>query len=299
MQLKNVCLFLPLSLLAACAAKENASTEAAAPVSAEQVLAAADSVSFSSDIADINSASRKVIRTADFRCRVNDVFTASTQLENLVKATGGIVQSSRMNNEGGYTQNVYYKEDSVKRVQAYTTTAYLTLRVPAAALDSVVKAIPQLSAFIEHRTLSQEDLTLKYLSNSLKNKVNTDDAKALALAKKSKDAIVANDYNEAKQERNINRSIENLQLLDNANYATIQVEFYQPEMVNTQVVINPEYFAKPSYTLRLGLALSKGWQFLRGLFIVLLGIWPMYIIAALAWVGYKRFRKLSLVKSRI
>jgi hypothetical protein len=135
MQLRNVCLLLLLTvLLAACGSQEGYQNESA-PAATEEVLA--DSVSFSSDISDIRSASRKVIRTADFRCRVNDVFTASTSLENTVKSVGGIVEESRMNNENNFTQSIYHTADSLKEIHTYTTTAYLTLRVLVASLDSV------------------------------------------------------------------------------------------------------------------------------------------------------------------
>ena len=89
---KNVCLFFPLCLLAACGTPDAHYGESAEPAPAsEQVLATADSVVFGNSISSLTSPSRKMIRTADLRCRVDDVFAATTQLEDLVKASGGIV----------------------------------------------------------------------------------------------------------------------------------------------------------------------------------------------------------------
>lgn len=297
---RNVCLLFPLALLAACSAREGAAPhESAAPVSAEQVMAAADSVSFQSDIADINSGSRKVIRTADFRCRVTDVFTATSSLERMVKSVGGIVQESKMDNTSDYTQNVYHSADSIKQVHTYSTTARLSLRVPGAMLDSVINAIPQLSEFIVQRNVQQNDVTLQYLSNALKNKVTSNDEKAMNLASKSKDAIQSDEYSGNKQVQKIDRSIQNLKLLDDAHYANLQVEFFQPERVATQVVMNPEYYSKPSFGKRFLLALNNGWSIVREIFVVLVTIWPVIIIGVvLGIVLRKQLKRRRLFPTR-
>ena len=295
MQLRNVCLLLLFTvLLAACGSQEGYQNEST-PAATEAVLATADSVSFSSDISDIQSASRKVIRTADFRCRVNDVFSASTSLENTVKSVGGIVEESRINNENNLTQSIYHTADSLKQVQTYTTTACLTLRVPVSSLDSVVKAIPELATFIDRRTLSQQDVTLKYLSNSLKNEPSGRTTKAMDVAKKSEEIIAADEYLTQKHENTVDRRIANLQLLDETNYATIKVEFFQPERINTQVVINPDYFSKPSYGIQFMLALNNGWQLLREIFLVLISIWPLLFGAAGIVIFYRKYNNKRLL----
>lgn len=291
MQLKNVCLLFSFTILLAACGSQESYESADAPAQTKELLATADSTSFASDIADINSASRKVIRTADFRCRVNDVFTASTSLENTVKSVGGIIEESRMNNENGYTQSLYHTPDSLKQVHTYTTTSHLTLRVPAASLDSVVKAIPELATFIEYRNLAQEDVTLKYLSNSLKNEPSGRTQKALDVAQKTEDVIAADDYLTQKHANTVDRQINNLAMLDKANYATIKVEFFQPERINTQVVINPDFYAKPSFGVQFLLALNNGWQLLRDIFIAFLSIWPLLILAIVGWVLYRNYRK--------
>jgi hypothetical protein len=296
----NVCLLSVLCFLAACSSQEAYESKASeAPAETEALLASADSTSFASDIADIRSASRKVIRTADFRCRVNDVFTAATALENVVKGVGGIVEESRMANNDSYSNSLYHTADSLKQVHAYTTTSYLTLRVPVASLDSVIKAIPELATFIEHRNLSQEDVTLKYLANSLKNDGGGRTTKAMDIAKKSEEVIAADEYLTQKHDNIVDRQVQNLALLDESNYATIKVEFFQPERINTQVAINPEYFAKPTFGLQFTLALSKGWNLLRELLIALLSIWPLIASGIAGWFAYKKYRRPALLKAKL
>ncbi|HYD21911.1 MAG TPA: DUF4349 domain-containing protein [Flavipsychrobacter sp.] len=297
MHTKSVCLFLPLCLLAACGTPDAHYGESAEPApAAEAVLATADSVAFGNSIFSLTSPSRKMIRTADLHCRVDDVFAASTQLESLVKASGGIVEESKMTNQSTGSRNIYHTADSIKKVEVYTSTAHLVLRVPVAALDTVLKTIPAISTFVESRTLAQEDVTLRYLNNSLKNEVRTDTRDPMALAKKSGEAIEAAEYLAGTNERSIDRRIENLQLLDEVNYTTITVDLHQPERVNTAVVINADRLTEIAYGIQLMLAFSKGWQAIKGLFVVMITLWPLWIVAVTALLAYRRFRRPAMAR---
>lgn len=289
---KNVCLFFPLCLLAACGTPDAHYGESAEPAPAsEQVLATADSVVFGNSISSLTSPSRKMIRTADLRCRVDDVFAATTQLEDLVKASGGIVEESKMINQSTGSRNIYHSADSIKKVEVYTTTAHVVLRVPVAALDTVLKTIPAISTFVESRTLAQEDVTLRYLTNSLKNETRADIKDPMALAKKSGEAIAAAEYIAGTNERSIDRRIENLHLLDEVNYATITVDLHQPERVNTMIVVNTDHATEVPYATQLMLSLNKGWQLIKGLFAAIITLWPLWIIAFVGFAVYRRFRQ--------
>jgi hypothetical protein len=111
------------------------------------------------------------------------------------------------------------------------------------------------------------------------------------VAKKSEEVIAADEYLTQKHENTVDRRITNLELLDEANYATIKVEFFQPERINCQVVINADYFSKPSFGVQFMLALNNGWQLLREIFIGLLSIWPLLFGAAGIILFYRKFRK--------
>jgi len=128
---KKIWAILPLALLCACSSKYSGSADSTpAPTAKANNTVSADSVNFSTDI---TSPSRKIIRTAYFHCRVDNVYTATSKLEDMVKATGGIVQESKMETTMGEQKTLNYKPDSLKHVQVYQTTSNLTLRVPVAA----------------------------------------------------------------------------------------------------------------------------------------------------------------------
>jgi hypothetical protein len=250
------------------------------------MTAAADSTTLGSDITDINSPSRKMVRTADITCRVDDVYDVTSRLENTVRALHGIVAESRMENRTDETKTLNYKPDSLKQVRTYTTTAYLTLRVPQEYLDSVMKLIPSMATFIEHRTLKQDDNTLQYLSNALKNEALKPTIADTPL--KTEQAIV---YNDNKKEQIVDRKINNLQLLDDANYATISVDLFQPQKVDALTIADPASATVLPFGKRLGLALIGGWNGCREVLLTLLQIWPLWLLVLLLGWGYKQARK--------
>ena len=229
----------------------------------------------------LNDPSRKIIKTADLRCRVTDVFTATTRMERLAAATGGQISESHMENTTDEMRNLPYKPDSLKQVESYTTTAHLILRIPVLMLDTVLSDIAANASFINNRSLHLDDVTLRYLSNKLKNDAmaaNDAAQRARQLARRSKEAVVSGGYTDQRDETRIDRQIENLQLTDQVTYATLTVDLYQPQRLTRTITPNVEYLMKPTLGQQAGIALNNGWQLLRAMLIGLLQIWPILII---------------------
>jgi hypothetical protein len=243
--------------------------------------------------APINDPARKIIKTADLRCRVGDVFAAVTRTERLVAATGGQVSDSRMENSTDETRSLPYKPDSLRRVESYTTTAHLTLRIPVTALDTVLSDIAAGADFINNRSLHLDDVTLRYLSNRLKNEAlaaNNSAQHAQKLARHSHEAIYSGDYTDERNETRIDRQIENMQINDQVSYATLTVDLCQPQRLAQRVVPDIGNLMKPTVGQQAALALADGWQLLRVAVVGLLRIWPLLIVAA-AGVFLFRYRR--------
>ncbi|RBL89578.1 DUF4349 domain-containing protein [Chitinophaga flava] len=281
---------LPAVVLAACSqSNPHDSSTRAADDETSKYVATADSTGFSNDIASLTSPSRKRVRTADVRCRVGDVFTASTRMERTVAGLQGVVVESTMKNKYNGQYELPYTADSLKRMQLYTPTANLTLRVPVAHLDSVVSTLTSMAAFIDYRVLTDKDYTLSYLSNSLKNDRTGQSTGKTVPGKKSTALDVAK-YEDQKAETNVDRSIANLQILDDVAYATFTVELFQSEVANVETVINPRRISRAAFGTELLNAVREGASLLRDLLLFFVQIWPLLILAVLGWFGYKRYR---------
>ncbi|SEW52604.1 DUF4349 domain-containing protein [Chitinophaga arvensicola] len=282
--------YLGIPLLALCACQSNVSKEM------RDYAATADSTSLSNDITQINSASRKRVKSADVRCRVNNVFAATSSMEQLVTRLGGIVVESNLQNESVQQFNLPYTADSVKQVQLYTPIANITLKVPVEHLDSVVNALTINAAYIDHRVVKDQDMTLKYLANALKKEQHEQQEAQLAKVAPAKKGTTLDvvQYKDQKAEQIIDRQMDNLQINDDVNYSTFTVQLFQPRITDEQIVVNPERLTRAGFGTELLVALRTGADVFRNILLFFIQLWPFLLAAALGWFGY---RKVLLRKS--
>lgn len=271
-------------LMSACHANPEAEERAM-----NQYLASADSVvsSSSPDIADLTSDARKVIRKADIKCRVNDVQQAVAELEDFAVFAGGFVQHSHTENNIVSEKTGSYNGDSLKTAQVYRTTASMVIRVPVYALDTLAAHIVGLATFVHHRDMSREDVTLQFLSNTLKSR----EAKKLAVVpetgngKKERETMVALS-NQASQQ--VDRRIANLDMVDNSRYATLSLEVYQPEQVFISITRDADKLVTPGFWEQIVTALGKSAGAIKAIILAVITTWPVWIIALLILWWYKR-----------
>ncbi|PSL44808.1 uncharacterized protein DUF4349 [Chitinophaga niastensis] len=253
----------------------------------EDYVKTADSTTFSNDISSLTSASRKRIKSADVRCRVTNVFAATSRLEQIVNEMGGVVAESSLKNEFVQQHELLYTSDSVKRVQLYTPTANLTLKVPVMYLDTVVRSLTAMAGFIDYRIIRDQDLTLKYLSNALKNENEKKAAEKIVPEKKGKPLDVAV-YQHQQEDQVVDRKMVNLEILDDVAYSTFTVQLFQPEVVDVQVVVNPAQATRAGFGTEIIMAMRSGAELLRNILLFFIQIWPFVLALALGWLGYKK-----------
>lgn len=246
--------------------------------------ATADSTSFSNDISNLASASRKRVKSADVRCRVPDVFAATSRLEQLVVRSGGIVVESNLQNESLSHYQLPYTADSVKNVQLYTPVASLTLKVPVEQLDTVVQELTAMAAFIDHRIVKDQDMTLQYLSNALKNEARE---QQVVPSKKGTQLDVAA-YQDRKADAAVDRRMNNLAILENVAYSTFTVQLFQPQIADIQLLVNPAQLSRAGFGTEMMVAVRSGAETLRNILLFLVQLWPFLLIFAGIWMGYRK-----------
>jgi hypothetical protein len=266
-------------LLTLCACGKNEMNE-----SMRDYAATADSTSFSNDISNLASASRKRVKSADVRCRVPDVFAATSRLEQLVVRSGGIVVESNLQNESLSHYQLPYTADSVKNVQLYTPVASLTLKVPVEQLDTVVQELTAMAAFIDHRIVKDQDMTLQYLSNALKNEARE---QQVVPSKKGTQLDVAA-YQDRKADAAVDRRMNNLAILDNVAYSTFTVQLFQPQIADIQLLANPAQLSRAGFGTEMMVAVRSGAETLRNILLFLVQLWPFLLVFAGIWMGYRK-----------
>ena len=291
MATKKIGWLVPLVCLAACSNGSNHEQYAKADSSATAAAAAP------AQALPLNSPERKIIHTADFNCKVQNVMTAVNGLEHMVTAAGGIIEESKLDNSRGETNTIYYKPDSLQQLTTYTTTATLTLKIPAAALDSVIHSIPAMVSFIDSRTIKQTDVTARYMGNNTLLQPNAGaytKESAVKLAKKTDDIIKAQQYEDETTQQMVERKVRQMQLQDDITYATLTVALSQPQQVYSQIIINTDHIGSVPFTTRMGLALQTGFNGLKELILCFANIWPLVLLAIAALVVFKKAKRRPL-----
>lgn len=249
---------------------------------------------------DLKSNERKIIKTADFKARVDNVYDATHRLEQSVNAANGLVTESVMENQTTATRTLAYKTDSLKQVQSYTTTAHITIRISVNLVDTFMSAMASQAKFIDSRNLKLDDVTLQYLSNNLKNIAATESVNSNqpnALSKKTQEAISANDYSQRNTETSISRKIENLGIRDQSSFATIRIDLYQPERLDAVIIPDVNHLMKPSFGDQLHNGLQNGWEVLKLIIIGISNIWALLLLAIVTVLFvYKRKKIFPAIK---
>lgn len=250
-------------------------------------LTTADSTGYKSSLMDIRSASRKRVRTADIRCGVKDVASVTFAIETAVAKVGGITKQSTIRNVSLNSKDLPFTADSLKRVTLFTPVSNMEVKVPVASLDSVVGLLTEMASFIDHRTLKEEDRTLAYLTNALKNEAQSRRGAVTSRAKDSTTLDVER-YNEEKQSETIDRRMNNLAILDDVNYATFTIELFQPEVAKVYTVVNPDQQQQAAFGAELIAAFRIGTVALRNTFLFLIQIWPFLLAAGFGWWFFRK-----------
>lgn len=254
----------------------------------DEYLAIADSTSFANDITDINSPSRKIAKQVEVRCRVKNILNTVTAIEERTRGLGGLVAVSELQNQSVERKLLHYKADSLKEINVYNAKAYLQLRVPAYLLDTMLATLPAIVDFIEYRNIKQDDRTLAYLRNSLKNELYTMNVgKPKKIAATAGNKTISLKPDSAKAEQIIDRRIDNLQLLDDVNYTTINIELSQETQVYASVIPDVNYAASEPFTTQLTYSLSRGLDILKGLVVIIVTLWPLLLIGLITWIIYR------------
>lgn len=245
-----------------------------------------------------NDSTRKIIRTADLKFRVKEVVPATYAIEDIVKYFGGFVSSTHMQSEVERTDLRKVTADSSLETTWYTISNTMVLRVPVEKLDSTLKAIALLIDFVDYRTITAEDVTLSILRTELEQKrLKLYQMKVEGYSNTSNANL---DSRINAEERILSRQIEQdeamltkMELLDRMAYSQISLNFYQREVARYDMIPNEKSISsyRPGYGSRLVESLEAGWYFLGNLLLVLITIWPLYLVGGIVWFTIRYFRR--------
>lgn len=215
--------------------------------------------------------STKIIYTADVRMQVENLAKSAQQLKNLVAYNKGYLATDNQ------SQN------------DYSLSRSFTIRVPAAAFDTLLNQLITAGVFLDYKNVSAQDVTAQYVdvATRLKNKQALEQQYLTILKQATKVSDILEVQTQLAQVReDIDAQMAQLKLLqDQVSYSTINMELYQ----------KLEFKARPkeSFISQLAEAFTNGFLNFKYFLINTVSLWPfaILVVAIIFFVKWWRKRK--------
>ncbi|MDD2792889.1 MAG: DUF4349 domain-containing protein [Sediminibacterium sp.] len=247
---------------------------------------AADSVETQiAALSDGKPGNRKFIRTAELSFRVNDVQQKATTIEGIVKSASGFVVYQHLSNQVNEQSVTELSRDSSLETIHYTVQDEITVRVPTANFDTVLRQITQLAVFLDDQIVQSDDVSFQVLSNHM-----TIRRAASGTKKQRTESAELAGYQQEEADR---AKVDNLSLTDRMKYSDIRLKFTQRPLVKHRVIANYNDTKKyePGFGRKFMNALTDGWSLVEWIFLLLIKLWSLILGGLIAWFLYRKYRK--------
>lgn len=246
---------------------------------------------------DAGDTTHRFIRTADVRFRVNDVVRATYAIEAIVRAHHGYVEHTSLRGREERKELVRVSRDSLLERSWMSVHNDLRIRVPNHQLDSTLIAIAPLVDFLDHRNIDADNVHLQLLAGDLEQRRIAHHRQRVANAvdeqgRKLKETVPVEERLLERQEQSDAAMLSNLGLEERIAYSTLTIDLYQRETLHSTLLAAPPpvaTFSEPA-GLRVAASLAQGWSALLALMLVLLKIWPLWILGGLVLLVMRRMR---------
>ncbi len=179
----------------------------------------------------------------------------------------------------------YYQEESSSNLQGFTSYQ-LTIRIPFNKFESFIKQLEQGEDKLTEKNIQSEDVSIQYYD--LESRLASKRAYLIRYQQMVKDAKTVKDLLEIQEQiRTLQEEIDsNESILRNlsgqVNYSTLNINLFEYQS-NDRMGSNP-------FWIRAKESLQLGWNIVENFCLVLIGMWPVWIILGLGIYGIRKFR---------
>lgn len=216
-------------------------------------------------------ATKKIIRDGRMELKVRSLDTARGQADSLVTRLGGYYASESLSNYG------------------LETSLHLRIRIPAAAFDALVEGLTNSGGEVVFKNIDLRDVTDQFID--LESRLHTKRQYLARYRELLKQARSVSEILEIEaQIRQLEEELDSTAgrlkyLADQVDLSTLNLTLTHKKPYS----FTPEERGK--FTEKLKQSLINGWYSSVDLFLLILGIWPLWvIIVAIVW-SVKRFKK--------
>lgn len=289
---KLLAAFLCAVVLSGCSKKQD---EASAEASADSAVVAADSAQTEAVAAsaehepnttpvtsqkpdvilntEVNAAeaTRRMVREASVTFTAQDVVKTTLAIEKITLEAGGFIEQKNIDFNVIDSRSQKIADGKVKIFEKVDPLAAMVIRVPSERAAGVVNQLLPLMFFLNQQQYSAKRYELRMLEEKI-----------------SQTQHVPSDTRNA-QLSEISR-LTRMEVQDRVRYSTITLAISQPTLVRERIDIDVDAVARlngDSFWKRAWNGIQYGWHFVLDLLVLLITIWPLYLLALLFYVVYR------------
>lgn len=230
-----------------------------------------EAVAVKPDVMNPVTVSKKLIKDGNMRIETKDLQASKQRMDGLLKQYNGYYESENLDNND------------------VETSYYLKIRLPALSFEALIGALENGEDEVKSKYVQTRDVTEEYIDvvARLKNERAYMARYQALLAKAStvKDILSIEESIRKLQEEIESREGRLKYLNDQIAFSTLDIQLYKDK---------PYKYAskqKDPFGERVKQALSNGWSFIVGLALLLIAMWPLWLIGAGVVVVVRRVRK--------
>lgn len=279
------------SAVFSCSKSETGENSAAASeTSAEKTSTDPVSYAAKQDIKD-----KKFVKTADVDMEVKDVYDATIKIEKSLKDLGGFVTKSHLTSNVVSEETYNISDENAVLVKKFQSENSMQVKVPTENLSDFLQFVNDSKLFLNHRNISAEDVTANINLQKLSAQKNQKTAENISEMNAGKDkADIADENMQQANEQKISA----MQLEDNLKYSTIDIFIKEPKVRTAEIPVTNTASVDNKYKFNffhdVKNALIEGFYFIQKLIVLLITIWPLWlIIGGILYILKLRNRKIK------
>ncbi|MFW1756207.1 DUF4349 domain-containing protein [Acinetobacter guillouiae] len=296
---KHLILVLSLVLLSGCAKKSEEAAESSASAPDTQVVAqdaaqAADAAEKSAEQATENSVdttpvteqkpetilstdvsqaekARRMVREAQVNFTAKDVVKTALEIDKLTFQAGGFIEQKNISFDVLDVKTQKIADGKIRVFEKVDPHAEIIVRVPSDKAALYVNQLLPLMYFLNQQQYSAKRFELKLLEEKI-----------------GQTQTVPSDTKQS-QLNEISR-LTQLEVQDRVRFSTISIAIKQPAMVRESLDVDVAAVARlngDSFWKRAWEGVQYGWQFILDLLVILVTIWPLYLLVFLGLIIYR------------
>lgn len=216
-------------------------------------------------------ATRRMVREANVNFTAQDVVKTTLAIEKLTIEAGGFIEQKNIDFNVVDTQSQKIADGKIKVFEKVDPIAAMVIRVPSEKAAGVVNQLLPLMYFLNQQQYSAKRYELRLLQEKV--------AQTQYVPSETKNSQLSE----------IAR-LTQMEVQDRVRYSTITIAVNQPTMVRERIDIDVDAVARlngDNFWKRAWNGIQYGWQFVLDLLVILITIWPLYLLIIIGWLLYR------------